>query len=101
MRQLTEKAIEFDKPAFLCFVDLTKAFDRVILSDVVNVLKKRSVDDHVMATIIDSNHENTTTVKYVNEISSSIPTGLGIRQGDSLSPILFNLIMDEIIGAVK
>lgn len=29
VRQITEKALEFNKPAYLCFIDLTKAFDRL------------------------------------------------------------------------
>ena len=27
MRQITEKAIEYNKPVFICFIDLEKAFD--------------------------------------------------------------------------
>ena len=38
VRQMVEKAIEFNKPAYLCFVDLTKAFDRVRLQVVTNCL---------------------------------------------------------------
>ena len=38
IRQIAEKAIEFNKPAFMCFVDLTQAFDRVKLEDVVPLL---------------------------------------------------------------
>ena len=43
IRQITEKAIEFNKPAFMYFVDLTQAFDRVKLEDVVPLLQKREV----------------------------------------------------------
>lgn len=37
-RQIVEKAIQYGKPAFMCFIDLTKAFDRVKLIDVINIL---------------------------------------------------------------
>ena len=40
IRLITEKVIEFNKPAFICFVDLTQAFDRVELEDVVPLLQK-------------------------------------------------------------
>ena len=39
IRQITEKATEFNKLAFMYFVDLTQAFDRVKLEDVVPLLQ--------------------------------------------------------------
>jgi len=34
IKQLKEKSIEFNTPAYVCFIDLTKAFDRVRLSEI-------------------------------------------------------------------
>ena len=51
IRQITEKAIEFNKPAFRCFVDLTQAFDRVKLEDVVPLLQKKEVHPRIITNI--------------------------------------------------
>lgn len=101
LRQITEKAIEFDKPAFLCFIDLTKAFDRVQLPDVIKLLHKRRLNKKTIAIIEDLNRDNCTSIRIDNELSAIVPTPTGIRQGDSLSPTLFNIIMDHIIEKVK
>ena len=29
VRQLAEKALEYNKPAFYCFIDIEKAFDKI------------------------------------------------------------------------
>ncbi|XP_055389945.1 uncharacterized protein LOC129618936 [Condylostylus longicornis] len=34
LSQILEKAIEYNHPAFMCFIDLAKAFDKIRLSDV-------------------------------------------------------------------
>ena len=101
VRQIVEKAIEFNKPAFLCFVDLTKAFDQVRLQDVLCILQKRNVDGKIIAAVQSLNTGNTTSIKVDSEVSKKLKISSGIRQGDSLSPILFNTIMDEIIKDVK
>lgn len=44
---------------------------------------------------------NRVKIKKKGKLSREVPIEMGIRQGDSLSPLLFNLIMDEIIKKVK
>ena len=43
VRQVVKKAIEYNKPSYLCFIDLTKAFDRIMLKDVGNELNCREI----------------------------------------------------------
>lgn len=40
---------------------------------------------------------NKIQIRIHGELTEPIPVENGIRQGDSLSPLLFNIIMDEII----
>lgn len=85
----------------MCFVDLTQAFDRVRLTDVLNLLKKRKLGSniYIIAIIEQLNTGNSTYIKTGNKMTNKIPVAVGIRQGDS--SILFNIIMDEIIEEVK
>ncbi|KAH1027582.1 hypothetical protein HUJ05_001061 [Dendroctonus ponderosae] len=47
-------------------------------------------------------HEgNSTRIKVDRKTKNDIPISQGIRQGDSLSPFLFTLIMDEIIEEIS
>jgi hypothetical protein len=62
IRQIREKAIEYNTSAYLCFIDLTKAFDRIKLNDVVNALQKKNTPQRIK----DLNTGNITQLK-VNE----------------------------------
>jgi hypothetical protein len=33
IRQIEEKSMEYNTPAYLCFIDLTKVFDRIKLNE--------------------------------------------------------------------
>ncbi|CAG9828729.1 unnamed protein product [Diabrotica balteata] len=39
IRQIIEKSIEYGKPAYMCFVDLKSAFDRVKRNDILKLLQ--------------------------------------------------------------
>lgn len=45
--------------------------------------------------------ENWIQAKINGVLTEPIAVGRGIRQGDSLSPLLFNIIMDEVIRSVR
>ena len=97
VRQIAEKAIVFNHTAYLCFIDLTKAFDRVRLADVAKCFREREVPEQTVRVIKELNTDTTARIQSHNQTSGPIIIKNGIRQGDSLSPMLFNLIMDKII----
>lgn len=101
VRQIAEKALEYNKPSYLCFVDLTKAFDKVRLQDVVKELQLKNIHTNIIETIKQLNINNTTTIRTRTLATQQIKQNAGIRQGDSLSPQLFNLLMDRIITKVR
>ena len=101
VRQVIEKSIEYSKPAFMCFVDLSRAFDRVRLEDVLTIIRTMNIPSDLIALIKHINLGTETKMMTENGLSEPIRTLSGVRQGDSLSPALFSLIMDELISHVK
>ena len=63
LRQIIEKSIKFNKPAFLCFVDLTQAFDRVQLKDVLKILQERRFGNNIIQVIKQLNTNNSTRIQ--------------------------------------
>ena len=50
LRQITEKSIEYNKSAFICFIDLVKAFDRVRLKDILHLLYDKHIPHNLVKT---------------------------------------------------
>jgi hypothetical protein len=101
LKQIKEKAIEYNRIAYACFIDLTKAFDRIQLSDVTQILTNKGIDGRIINLIKEINTNGNTMVRCNGELSKMIKTDIGVRQGDSLSPFLFNIVMDRIIEEVS
>ncbi|KAK9881036.1 hypothetical protein WA026_014379 [Henosepilachna vigintioctopunctata] len=101
MRQVLEKSIEFNKPAFLCFIDLQNAFEKIQLKDVIRLLYSRGIPKNLVETIKDIYSQNNIQLHVNGKLTQKIPIYEGIRQGDSLGPLLLNIVMDEIITEVE
>src|SRR5215469_7200857 len=95
IRQLTEKALEFNRPIYLCFIDIEKAFDKIRLKHVLNILRDLGVPSGILSLIQDIYTNNYASIKIEGKLEGKIPVIQGIRQGDSLSPLLFNIVMNE------
>jgi len=66
VRQVAEKCIEFNHTAFFCFVDLTKAFNRVKLADVIECLRERKVPEQIVKVIKELNTDTTARIRSSN-----------------------------------
>uniref|UniRef100_A0A670K1W5 Reverse transcriptase domain-containing protein n=1 Tax=Podarcis muralis TaxID=64176 RepID=A0A670K1W5_PODMU len=94
MRWIMEKAREFQKDIYFCFIDYAKAFDCVDHSKLWQVLKEMGVPDHLICLLrnLYVGQEATVRTGY-----GTIWIWKGVRQGCILSPCLFNLYAEFIM----
>ena len=96
-RQIIERAAEYNTPAHLCFIDLTKAYDSVNRDALIAVLRNYKVPSHLVD-IISAMYTNTwCQVRTTEGASEKFKVVSGVRQGCILSPLLFNCFMDRVL----
>lgn len=96
LKQLAEKAIEYDQNLCVAFIDQEKAFDRVNREQLWKTLKTYGVQQHLI-NICKSLYENSCcTVRTATGYTSYFKIRTGVKQGCVLSPLLFITYMDHI-----
>ena len=87
------------RPYYQIFLDLRKAYDAVDRSRMIAVLRGYGVGPNVIA-FLEAVWENDNCVPRRNGFYGEMfQQQRGVRQGDSLSPIIFNVVVDAIIKA--
>lgn len=90
------KAIR-NAPIICTFVDFQKAYDSVDRQSLFNVLEEQGLDPKTLRLIQQTLTGTISKVKFMGEISEPFLIDTGVRQGDGLSPLLFNLVLDKVI----
>lgn len=83
-------------------VDLSKAFDTVSHAAIHKTLEELGLPQE-FRNYVRAVYDNARTVLQASSGSevSSIKIGRGVRQGDPLSPLLFNLVVDRALGILS
>uniref|UniRef100_A0A670INZ9 Reverse transcriptase domain-containing protein n=1 Tax=Podarcis muralis TaxID=64176 RepID=A0A670INZ9_PODMU len=97
MRWIMEKAREFQKDIYFCFIDYAKAFDCVDHSKLWQVLKEMGVPDHLICLLRNLYVGQEATVRTGHGTTDWFKIGKGVREGCILSPCLFNLFAEFIM----
>ena len=83
------------------FIDMTKAFDKVNCSKLVDKLKKTTLPSELV-NIIDFMYSNSSAnVKVCDTVGASWKIGNGTRQGGILSPLLFCFYFNSLIEKIS
>ena len=92
-----EKAREFQKNIYFCFIDYAKAFDCVAHSKLWKILKEMGIPDHLTCLLRNLYAGQEATVRTGHGTTDWFQIGKGVRQGCILSPYLFNLYAEYIM----
>ena len=94
---IIEKAREFQKSIYFCFINYAKAFDCVDHHKLWKILKKMGIPDHLTCLLRNLYASQEATVRTRQGTTDWLQIGKGVRQGCVLSPCLFNLYAEYIM----
>ena len=95
---IIEKAREFQKNIYFCFIDYAKAFDSVDHTHTQKkILKETGLPDHLASLLRNLYTGQETTVITIHGTMDWMKTGKGVPQGCILSPCLFKLYAEYIM----
>ena len=92
-----EKAREFQKNIYFCFIDYTKAFDCVDHNKLWKILNEMGIPDHLICLLRNLYAGKEATVRTGHGTIDWFQIGKGVRQGCILSPRLFNFYAEYIM----
>ena len=92
-----EKAREFQKNIYFCFIDYTKAFDCVDHNKLWEILKEMGIPDHLTCLLRNLYVGQEAIVKTRHGTTDWFQIGKGVHQGCILSPCFFNFYAEYIM----
>ena len=92
-----EKAREFQKNIYFCFIDYAKAFDCVDHNQLWTILKEMAIPDHLTCLLINLYAAQAATVRTGHRTTDWFQTEKGVHQGCILSSCLSNLYAEYIM----
>ena len=100
IKSVLREAASTNSPLDVVLLDVSKAFDNVSHSSLFRALKRLDVHPALQAIVVDSYTNAGTNICVGLEKTERILFKRGIRQGDPLSPLLFNAVLDELLDTL-
>ena len=97
LQHIFQKWWEYAKEANACFVDLEKAYDRIPSDKLWAVLLQYGIGGQLLTVIKFLYVHSEVCVRVTRATMKPFRVSVGLRQGCSLSPILFLVYMDRIV----
>ena len=98
---IIEKAREFQKNFYFCFIDYAKAFDCVDHNKLWEILKEMGIPDHLICLLRNLYAGQEATVRTGHGTTDWFQIGKGVYQGYILSPCLFNFYAEYIMRKAR
>ena len=94
---IIEKASDFQKNIYFCFIDYAKAFDCVDHNKLWKILKDMGIPDHLTCLLRNLYAGQEATVRTGHGTTDCFQIGKGVCQGYILSPCLFKFYAEYIM----
>jgi sorting nexin-29 len=101
IRQILEKKWEYNGTVHQLFIDFSKAYDSVRREVLYNILIEFGIPKKVVRLIKMCLNETYSKVRIGKHLSGAFPIKNSLKQGDALSPLIFNFALEYAIRKVQ
>ena len=101
LKNITSYYTSRGSPVYLCFLDASKAFDRVNYWKLFSKLLDRGAPSYLVNLLVYWYTSQDFIVRWGSSLSPPFKTGNGIRQGGILSPYLYNVYTDQLSATLR
>ena len=98
LKAIAETYKSNNKKVFATFVDLRGAFDTVWREGLFYKLWENKFPPRILKIILSMYQDPSCRIKFKQGLSRKFVSKCGVKQGDVLSPILFNLYINDLIS---
>jgi len=100
VKQVVEKSHEFDKDIHLLFIDFRAAYDSINRDKLWEVMGQLGIPAKLIRLIKACSYNSKSKISFGGDLSGEFPVTTGLRQGDALSPALFNIALESVMRIV-
>jgi sorting nexin-29 len=97
VRQILEKFSEYGKDTHHLFIDFKVAYDSIDKRHLYAAMEELNIPQKLIALVKATMNNTQCRVKIQNRLSEPINAKNGVRQGDALACLLFNIALEKVI----
>ena len=97
LRQILEKTREFGIETHHLFIDFKSAYDTIERDQLYNAMREFKIPNKLISLTRMTMENTQSQVRIQSDLSDPITTRKGLRQGDSLACLLFNLALEKAV----
>ena len=98
LRRLQGEYLDLEKKFYMCFIDLDKAFNRVLRKVLKWAVRKRGIPEVMVRAMMSLYEGSKTRVRVGLEMSEEFEVKVGVHQGTVMSPLVFAIVVDVVTG---
>jgi exonuclease III len=96
IKELIDFYMSSNSPLYVCYMDASKAFDRINYYRLFDKLLSRGIPVIIVRILYTWYTTQSYYIKWCNILSEPFKVSNGVRQGGNLSPFLFNIYIEEL-----
>jgi sorting nexin-29 len=97
VRQILEKCNEFGIKAHHLFIDFKAAYDSINRFNLYIAMKELQIPKKLIALALTTLKNSKCQIKIQNNLSDPMEIKNGLRQGDAIACLLFNIALEKVI----